>query len=276
MAKRLARAKSKIRDAGIRLRMPAREDLAEPPGGGAAGGLPRVHRGPQGQHRRRAGPAASCATPPIRLARAPQRAAARRARGHRPARAAAADRRPPGAPAPAPPASWCCWPTRTAASGTRPMIAEGGGLVSRRCARAGPARTSCTRRSRPATPPPGRGRHRLAADRVLYGELLRYEPTAVVEANRAIAVAMAEGPAAGLVILDAVGHHPQLAAGPSCTSPGPTCWPGWAGTTRPRPPTGRRWSWTRPPPSATSSPAAWPPSATPSLTATRRSPCSAT
>jgi RNA polymerase sigma-70 factor (ECF subfamily) len=32
----------------------------------------------------------------------------------------------------------------------------------------------------------------------------------VVEANRAIAVAMAEGPAAGLVILDAVGHHPQL------------------------------------------------------------------
>ena len=32
----------------------------------------------------------------------------------------------------------------------------------------------------------------------------------MVEANRAIAVAMAEGPAAGLVILDAVGHHPQL------------------------------------------------------------------
>jgi RNA polymerase sigma-70 factor, ECF subfamily len=32
----------------------------------------------------------------------------------------------------------------------------------------------------------------------------------VVEANRAVAVAMVEGPAAGLVILDAVGHHPQL------------------------------------------------------------------
>jgi RNA polymerase sigma-70 factor (ECF subfamily) len=44
----------------------------------------------------------------------------------------------------------------------------------------------------------------------LYGELIRYEPTAVVEANRAIAVAMAEGPAAGLVILDAVSAHPQL------------------------------------------------------------------
>jgi RNA polymerase sigma-70 factor (ECF subfamily) len=45
---------------------------------------------------------------------------------------------------------------------------------------------------------------------VLYSELMRYEPSAVFEANRAVAVAMAEGPAAGLVILDAVGHHPQL------------------------------------------------------------------
>jgi RNA polymerase sigma-70 factor (ECF subfamily) len=45
---------------------------------------------------------------------------------------------------------------------------------------------------------------------LLYSELLRYEPTPVVEANRAVAVAMAEGPAAGLVILDAVGHHPKL------------------------------------------------------------------
>jgi RNA polymerase sigma-70 factor, ECF subfamily len=48
----------------------------------------------------------------------------------------------------------------------------------------------------------------------LYGELIRYEPTAVVEANRAIAVAMAEGPAAGLVILDAISGHPQLSRWP--------------------------------------------------------------
>ncbi len=39
----------------------------------------------------------------------------------------------------------------------------------------------------------------------LYGELVRYEPTPVVEANRAVAVAMAEGPAAGLAILDTLG-----------------------------------------------------------------------
>jgi len=45
---------------------------------------------------------------------------------------------------------------------------------------------------------------------LLYGELIRYEPTPVVEANRAVAVAMSEGPAAGLVILDALAHHPQL------------------------------------------------------------------
>jgi RNA polymerase sigma-70 factor (ECF subfamily) len=44
----------------------------------------------------------------------------------------------------------------------------------------------------------------------LYGELIRHEPTAVVEANRAVAVAMSEGPAAGLVILDALGGNPRI------------------------------------------------------------------
>jgi RNA polymerase sigma-70 factor (ECF subfamily) len=48
----------------------------------------------------------------------------------------------------------------------------------------------------------------------LYGELLRYQASPVLEANRAIAVAMAEGPAAGLVILDSVAHHPRLARWP--------------------------------------------------------------
>jgi len=48
----------------------------------------------------------------------------------------------------------------------------------------------------------------------LYGELIRYEPTPVIEANRAVAVAMSEGPAAGLAILDALGGDPRL-----------TCWP---------------------------------------------------
>jgi RNA polymerase sigma-70 factor (ECF subfamily) len=48
----------------------------------------------------------------------------------------------------------------------------------------------------------------------LYAELIRHEPSPVVEANRAIAVAMAEGPAAGMVILDALLTSPQLAQWP--------------------------------------------------------------
>lgn len=46
----------------------------------------------------------------------------------------------------------------------------------------------------------------------LYGALARYEPTAVTEANRAVAVAIAEGPAAGLAILESLGS--QLARWP--------------------------------------------------------------
>jgi RNA polymerase sigma-70 factor (ECF subfamily) len=48
----------------------------------------------------------------------------------------------------------------------------------------------------------------------LYAELLRHEPTAVTEANRAVAVAMAEGPVAGLAILDALSADPRLTRWP--------------------------------------------------------------
>jgi RNA polymerase sigma-70 factor (ECF subfamily) len=49
---------------------------------------------------------------------------------------------------------------------------------------------------------------------LLYGELIRYEPSPMAEANRAVAVAMSEGPAAGLVILDTVSGDPRLARWP--------------------------------------------------------------
>jgi RNA polymerase sigma-70 factor (ECF subfamily) len=52
----------------------------------------------------------------------------------------------------------------------------------------------------------------------LYQELLRHEPSPVVEANRAIAVAMVEGPAAGLAILDAVAADPRVARWPQLHS----------------------------------------------------------
>jgi len=48
----------------------------------------------------------------------------------------------------------------------------------------------------------------------LYGQLIRYEPGPVTAANRAVAVAMAEGAAAGLAILDAAGTHPHMARWP--------------------------------------------------------------
>jgi RNA polymerase sigma factor (sigma-70 family) len=48
---------------------------------------------------------------------------------------------------------------------------------------------------------------RIAA---LYGELARLMPSPVVELNRAVAVAMAEGPSAGLAIVDALADEPSL------------------------------------------------------------------
>ena len=93
------------------------------------------------------------------------------------------------------------------------MISEGERLLVG-ALRAGPAVPAARRdRGLPSTSPDAASTdwREIAA---LYGELIRYEPSPVVEANRAIAVAMSEGPAAGLVILDAVGHHPQLSRWP--------------------------------------------------------------
>jgi RNA polymerase sigma-70 factor (ECF subfamily) len=48
----------------------------------------------------------------------------------------------------------------------------------------------------------------------LYCELLRFDPSPVIEANRAVAVAYAEGPAAGLAILDTLAASSRLARWP--------------------------------------------------------------
>ena len=45
----------------------------------------------------------------------------------------------------------------------------------------------------------------------LYAELARLAPSPVVELNRAVAVAMADGPAAGLAIVDGLADEPTLA-----------------------------------------------------------------
>jgi RNA polymerase sigma-70 factor (ECF subfamily) len=48
----------------------------------------------------------------------------------------------------------------------------------------------------------------------LYSELLRFDQSPVIEANRAVAVAYAEGPAAGLAILDTLAANSRLARWP--------------------------------------------------------------
>ena len=45
----------------------------------------------------------------------------------------------------------------------------------------------------------------------LYGELLALKPSPVVELNRAIALAMVEGPAAGIRAIEGIQEHPALA-----------------------------------------------------------------
>lgn len=62
-----------------------------------------------------------------------------------------------------------------------------------------------------AATPPETDWRQIAA---LYGELLKYEPTSVTEANRAVAVAMSEGPGAGLAVLDGLRADPRLTRWP--------------------------------------------------------------
>jgi len=48
----------------------------------------------------------------------------------------------------------------------------------------------------------------------IYGLLLVVQPSAVIELNRAVAVGMAQGPAAGLLLVEPLQHNPQLAGYP--------------------------------------------------------------
>src|SRR5690349_21372500 len=94
----------------------------------------------------------------------------------------------------------------------RDLIGEGEALLTRALAagRPGPyqlhaAIAAC--HSGPAGGGAGEGADETDWPQIaaLYGELARYEPGPVTEANRAVAVAMAGQPAAGLAILDSLG-----------------------------------------------------------------------
>ena len=66
----------------------------------------------------------------------------------------------------------------------------------------------------------------------LYGQLAQLVPSPVVELNRAIAVGMAEGPAAGLALVDAAGRNRRSWPATTCwPRPAPTCSAASAGST---------------------------------------------
>jgi len=67
----------------------------------------------------------------------------------------------------------------------------------------------------------------------LYAELARVAPSPVVELNRAVAVAMAFGPAAGLALVEALTAEPTLRSYHLLPSVRGDCWPSSAATTRP-------------------------------------------
>ena len=117
----------------------------------------------------------------------------------------------------------------------------GRGADRRRAARRSTARSRCAAAGRTSSRPRSPSLHaeeprdwpQIAA---LYGELARLTDSPVVELNRAVAVAEAEGPEAGLEIVDGWSSTTTT----TCTPPAPSCCAGSGAPTRPAPPTSAR------------------------------------
>ena len=187
MAQRLVRAKRKIRDAGIPLRVPPEHRPAGAPARGARD-VYLVFNAGYGAAR----PARALrrGDPP----RAPARHAdAGRGRGTWPPRAAAAPGRPPRC-ARRPTAASCCSTTRTARLWDSDEIAQGTRALERALLLRppGPYQLQAAIAALHAERD-----DRLAADRAPLRAARRAGPSPVVELNRAVAVAMADGPEPG-------------------------------------------------------------------------------
>jgi RNA polymerase sigma-70 factor (ECF subfamily) len=210
MAQRLTRAKRKIREAGIAFRMP---DPAE--FGGRLAGVLRVlyliftvgHRAPAGDDLIRP----ELCEEAIRLGRA--------LAGLLPdepevigllALLLLVDARRPGRLDPAGDLVLLTDQDRT--RWNRTMIDEGTALLDRalRAGQPGPYQIQAAIAACHSTAP-GAAETDWPQIAALYRRLAEIQPTAVVAANQAVAVAMVEGPAAGLAILDPLTTDPRLA-----------------------------------------------------------------
>ena len=213
IAQRIVRAKRTLAEAQRAVRGAARRRARGAAVVGARGHLPDLQRGLLGHRRRRLDAARRCARtrcasaaswpswrrdePEVHgLVALMEIQASRAARARRPVgRADPAARPEPRALGPA-------------ADPPRP---RGARRAPRRSA-ARSARTRCRPRSPPATRARAPRREtdwaRIAA---LYDALAQLTPSPVVELNRAVAVAMAFGPAAGLELVDALRREPSLA-----------------------------------------------------------------
>ena len=211
VAQRIVRAKRTLAEARVPFEVPGRDELGRAPVGRARGDLPRLQRGLRGDGRRALDPPGA-----VRGRAAPgphpRRADAARARG---ARAAGADGAAGLAAARAGRAGRRAGAARRSgprALGPPARAARAGRAAAGRGAQ--PARSGRTR-CRPRSPPATRG---PAASRTPTGRGSSRSTTGwrrsparpVVELNRAVAVAMAFGPEAGLELVDALADEPAL------------------------------------------------------------------
>ena len=107
--------------------------------------------------------------------------------------------------------TWSCWMSRIARCGTARGWQRGRRWLSRRSPHDGSGPTPCKRPSQRSTPKqPARRDTDWAQIIGLYDLLLKSERSPVVELNRAAAVAMRDGPAAGLDLIDDILNRGEL------------------------------------------------------------------